>query len=324
MNFRCPFLKDVILTIGGRVFAIWKDEYLNSPLLWRKSSHPYNTCCWSNRAGVFLLSRIDSELEVWDIAKNTQEPVFSQFISNGPITGLYSLHSSNIIGFCDYNGAFRIFSEPNEFKEECLARIEWFEEFIWREVKRKINFNLWQTDFLKTNITAAERKKSRSFDEAEMKNIGAREKFQKGEEGSLRRKDEKKTQIIQTKNSAVWKSPDYQRMETNLLKRKGLIPEELKKSRLPLVIHNEGKNSRIEKAKKEKCSKEKYFNVVASTKFLNAVMKDESVVIKSPVTKKFQEDDEKNYKGRFLQIKEQSRKMLNENIYALVAARRFM
>ena len=307
-------MDDVILTIGGRIFAIWKDEYLDSPLLWRRSCHSYTASCWSNRAGMFLLARIDGELEIWDITRKTQEPVFSQCISRGPITGVCPRLFSRFIGICDYNGAFRIFIEPEESKEESLERIEWFEEFVWREVKRKRNFFLWESDFLKTNPEAIAKKKFRDSEEAKRKHQEAREKFLKEQEELARKEAELQARMIKKSKAAVWKMRDYERMKKVLLQKKGFIPKKSEERRFPIVVQQKERNLKLEKAKQEIGLKEKYFKDVVSAEFPRVEREDASKVIKIPLIKEVQ-DNKKNYKEEFLKVREEAQKKLNESPY---------
>lgn len=308
-------MDDVILTIGGRIFAIWKDDYLDSPLLWRRCSHCYTSSCWSHRSGMFLLSRIDGELEIWDITKKTQDPVLLQFISGGPITGLYPGVSSRIIGICDYNGAFRIFIEPEESKEESLERVEWFEEFVWREIKRKRNFFLCESDFLKNNPKAVSRKKSRDSEDAKRKHQEAREKFQKEQEEWARKEAELQASLIKKSKAAIWKSQDYGRMKKILLKKKGFVPKKLEESRLPLVAQQTERYFKLEKAKQEICLKEKYFKALMSAEFPHVKRESESKVGKIPLIKGIQEDNRKNYNEESLRVRKEAQRKLHENPY---------
>lgn len=311
-------MEDVILTIGGRIFAIWKDDYLDSPLLWRKRNCPYTSCCWSSRAGIFLLARIDGELEIWELTRKTQEPIYLQFISTGPITGLSTRLSSKTIGICDRNGAFRIFAEPQESDEESLERIEWFEEFVWREVKRKRNFLLWQLDFLKTNPTALERKKSRAADEVKRRHQEAREKFQREQEELIRLEAEKKARMIKKPKAEIWKSRDHERMKRILLKKKGFDPIKLENSRLPLVQQENERNLKLKKAQQKLTQREKYFKNLLSMELPCVSEKEQSGLrntITMPSNSKDIEREAKNYKEEFYKIQNEALQKLHETSF---------
>ncbi|XP_037260491.1 dynein intermediate chain 3, axonemal isoform X7 [Falco rusticolus] len=85
---RSPFFKDIILSIGGRNFAIWKEEVTNGPILQSScSAGRYTVGQWSlTRPGIFFLGRDDGNIDIWDILKKTHEPSHFQNISNSMIT----------------------------------------------------------------------------------------------------------------------------------------------------------------------------------------------------------------------------------------------
>ncbi|XP_010294352.1 PREDICTED: WD repeat-containing protein 63 [Phaethon lepturus] len=85
---RSPFFKDIVLTVGGRNFAIWKEGVTNGPILQASCSVGRNTAGhWSlTRPGVFFIGRDDGNIEIWDLLKKTYEPSHFQNISKSMIT----------------------------------------------------------------------------------------------------------------------------------------------------------------------------------------------------------------------------------------------
>ncbi|NXX58677.1 WDR63 protein, partial [Scopus umbretta] len=85
---RSPFFKDIILSIGGRNFAIWKEGVTNGPILQSScSAGRYSVGQWSlTRPGVFFIGRDDGNIDIWDILKKTHEPSHFQNISESTIT----------------------------------------------------------------------------------------------------------------------------------------------------------------------------------------------------------------------------------------------
>ncbi|KFV17009.1 WD repeat-containing protein 63, partial [Tauraco erythrolophus] len=85
---RSPFFKDIILSVGGRNFAIWKEGVTNGPILQSSCSAGRNTAGhWSlTRPGVFFIGRDDGNLDIWDLLKKTHEPSHFQNISESMIT----------------------------------------------------------------------------------------------------------------------------------------------------------------------------------------------------------------------------------------------
>ncbi|NXX14189.1 WDR63 protein, partial [Podargus strigoides] len=80
---RSPFFKDIILSIGGQNFAIWKEGVTNGVILQSSCPAGRNTGgCWSlTRPGVFFIGRDDGNIEIWDLLKKTYEPSHFQNIS---------------------------------------------------------------------------------------------------------------------------------------------------------------------------------------------------------------------------------------------------
>ncbi|XP_028667360.1 dynein axonemal intermediate chain 3 [Erpetoichthys calabaricus] len=85
---RSPFFKDIVLTVGGWTFAIWKEDIMSGPLL--------QSCCsqkrctvghWSiSRPGVFFIGKEDGSIDIWDLLEKTHEPSQTQNICTAPIT----------------------------------------------------------------------------------------------------------------------------------------------------------------------------------------------------------------------------------------------
>uniref|UniRef100_A0A8B9FDZ1 WD repeat domain 63 n=1 Tax=Amazona collaria TaxID=241587 RepID=A0A8B9FDZ1_9PSIT len=85
---RSPFFKDIVLSIGGRKFAIWKEEVTYGAILQSScSSGRYTAGRWSlTRPGVFFIGRDDGNVDIWDLLKKTHEPLYFQNISESKIT----------------------------------------------------------------------------------------------------------------------------------------------------------------------------------------------------------------------------------------------
>ncbi|XP_074763348.1 dynein axonemal intermediate chain 3 [Athene noctua] len=85
---RSPFFKDIILSIGGRNFAIWKEGVTYGPILQSScSAGRYTTGHWSlTRPGVFFIGRDDGNIDIWDLLKKSHEPSHFQNMSKSMIT----------------------------------------------------------------------------------------------------------------------------------------------------------------------------------------------------------------------------------------------
>ena len=69
---RSPFFQDILLSVGGTSFHIWKEGAMHAPLL---SSYAYTSANgyltggrWSaTRPSVFYLTKADGSIEAWDL-----------------------------------------------------------------------------------------------------------------------------------------------------------------------------------------------------------------------------------------------------------------
>ncbi|NXH20470.1 WDR63 protein, partial [Bucco capensis] len=85
---KSPFFKNIILSIGGQNFAIWKEGVTNGPVHQSSCSAGRNTAGqWSlTRPGVFFIGRDDGNIDIWDLTKKTYKPSHLQSISESMIT----------------------------------------------------------------------------------------------------------------------------------------------------------------------------------------------------------------------------------------------
>ncbi|EDO29743.1 predicted protein [Nematostella vectensis] len=86
-----PFFKDIILTVGGWTFAIWKEGVNSDPLL-LSSSHIVKLTKghWSpSRPGVFFIAKADGMVDVWDLLDRSHEPSLTQNITAATITTIF-------------------------------------------------------------------------------------------------------------------------------------------------------------------------------------------------------------------------------------------
>ncbi|NXY72203.1 WDR63 protein, partial [Glareola pratincola] len=85
---RSPFFKDIVLSIGGRNFALWKEGITTRPILQSScSAGRYTAGQWSlTRPGVFFIGRDDGNIDIWDLLMKTYEPSHFQNISESTIT----------------------------------------------------------------------------------------------------------------------------------------------------------------------------------------------------------------------------------------------
>jgi len=84
---RSPFLPKFFLTIGDWTWRLWNEE-LRAPVMTSKYHMSYLTdACWSpSRAGLFLTTKMDGSLDVWDIFYKQNEPTLTMQVDDD---GLY-------------------------------------------------------------------------------------------------------------------------------------------------------------------------------------------------------------------------------------------
>ncbi|KFZ54170.1 WD repeat-containing protein 63, partial [Antrostomus carolinensis] len=110
---RSPFFKDIILSIGGRNFAIWKEGVTNGPILQSSCSAGRSTAGhWSlTRPGVFFIGRDDGNIDIWDLLRKTYEPTHSQNISKSMITFIslwIASSKQHFLAVSDYLGVLHV------------------------------------------------------------------------------------------------------------------------------------------------------------------------------------------------------------------------
>nr|XP_021149872.1 WD repeat-containing protein 63 isoform X2 [Columba livia] len=137
---RSPFFKDVILSVGGQTFAIWKEGVTNGPILHSScSAGRYTAGKWSlTRPGVFFIGRDDGNIDIWDLLKKTYEPSQFQSVSESMITFIspwiaspnqHFLAVSDDLGVLHVLEICQTLSQPSENEHDTI--LDYFE----REVK---------------------------------------------------------------------------------------------------------------------------------------------------------------------------------------------
>ncbi|NXN38279.1 WDR63 protein, partial [Rhinoptilus africanus] len=136
---RSPFFKDIVLSIGGRNFALWKEGVTTGPILQSScSAGRYTAGQWSlTRPGVFFIGRDDGIIDIWDLLKKTYEPSHFQNISESMITFISPCIASpkQHLAVSDYLGVLHVLeicqTLSKASKNEHANVLDYFE----REVK---------------------------------------------------------------------------------------------------------------------------------------------------------------------------------------------
>ncbi|KFO72769.1 WD repeat-containing protein 63, partial [Cuculus canorus] len=146
---RSPFFKDVILSIGGRNFAIWKEEVTNGPILQSScSAGRYTAGQWSlTRPGVFFIGRDDGNIDIWDLLKKTYEPSKFQNISEAMLTFISLSIASpkqHFLAVSDNLGVLRVLEIGQTLRESLQNEEADVLEYFEREAKYLKN---WEQEF---------------------------------------------------------------------------------------------------------------------------------------------------------------------------------
>lgn len=152
---RNPFMNQITVTVGGKIFAIWNDDYSKGPLLWKKRQCRLTDAVWSiYKPSLLFIATSEGDLESWDLLLRSDQPIAVQTVSGSMLTGV-SLHTlplkQNIIGVSDINGSFRMFLDPPIFMIENPSYQRRMEAIIARELKVKSSFITWQEEWMKNN-----------------------------------------------------------------------------------------------------------------------------------------------------------------------------
>lgn len=150
-----PFIDQMTLTVGGKIFAIWFDKLLNRPLIWKKRPYRLTDAKWSlYKPSMLFIATSEGDLETWDLLLRSDQPISIQTLSGSMLTGV-SLHTlplaKNIIGVSDVNGSFRMFLVPPIFMIENPGYKVRMESMIQRELKVMQSFSAWQDDWMVNN-----------------------------------------------------------------------------------------------------------------------------------------------------------------------------
>ncbi|KAG5347977.1 WDR63 protein, partial [Acromyrmex charruanus] len=259
---RSNYYRQVVVTIGGKIFAVWRVDFAK-PLICKKSNVGYSACSWGIiRPTVLILGRIDGTIEIWDFKVKSHEPSFMQSLSGRIITGIYTHQlplEPQCIGFCDFNGSLRTFTAPRVLLTYDVGDVEWMKKFIDRQVQRITEFRAWQESWCESNLEEILMKKNIKKMKEEKKRLEAEEKIKVDTIdvvarvttptkpalinnsmtfvlfiAPLRTAQRKPWQFIEEAKER-WMSMEVKRMQRLILEKKGLRKDVLERQRAPLL-----------------------------------------------------------------------------------------
>lgn len=171
------FLPELFISIGGRIFALWNDEYRESPIFWRRRKSQITGMQWSlDRPSVFFLIFENGTLEIWDLYSRIDVPSLCESLGGNILTCI-SQHKLpvpriRLLAVADYNTNLRIFIVPHAFVHGKSDEKDKFAEFVKEEIDRKIAQDSWKVEWYGNNKDIVDAKKDveiQMMDEEERK-----------------------------------------------------------------------------------------------------------------------------------------------------------
>ncbi|XP_071799358.1 dynein axonemal intermediate chain 3-like isoform X2 [Asterias amurensis] len=138
---RSPFYKDLILTVGGWNFTLWKEGVEGGPIIHSATAPKKLTAgYWSpTRPAVFFIGCADGNIDIWDLLDKTHEPSQTQNVSASSITQIYPWvvnSKQQLLAVSDSVGTLHILEVPWTLRHATSAELPSMSSYIDREVKR--------------------------------------------------------------------------------------------------------------------------------------------------------------------------------------------
>ncbi|KAK4882059.1 hypothetical protein RN001_005378, partial [Aquatica leii] len=267
---RSELFSDLVLTVGGKVFAIWLLKQLDKPVLWRRSRHKYTFGTWNTyRPSIFRLTRSDGCVEKWVLRVRSDRFHDEITVSGGYLGGTFTHPfrlEKHVIGISDYNGSLRLFTVPSIICKETEEQERSTYNLIKRDVERKLLIKKWQTEWNTKNAEFIKLKKEEEESKRQKLKELENEKKNRDIEEAKKQQKQQTERVILTKQDK-WRLEEEERMQSIVVEKKDFDIELLKKLLVPL--------QKIDKANEEKERK------------LNDVLKSANDVFASTVQRSF-------------------------------------
>ncbi|KAG5681639.1 hypothetical protein PVAND_011054 [Polypedilum vanderplanki] len=231
---RNEFMNEAFISIGGRIFALWHDEYRERPIFWRRCKTLLTGVQWSkDRPSVFFLIYENGSLEIWDLTSRIDKPSLSESLGGNILTYI-SQHklplARRVLAIADFNSNLRIFMVPYAFVSPKDNEKENFIQFINDEVQRKRDQDQWKEVWYQTNKDIVDAKKDveqQIMDEQERKERQKKEIEEKraqlaeAEAKKLAKRNAKKSKHdLHERMEKKWNDQNYKRLLKIMMERK--------------------------------------------------------------------------------------------------------
>ncbi|XP_049276829.1 dynein axonemal intermediate chain 3-like [Anopheles funestus] len=165
--------RNVFLSIGGNVLAIWSEEENSSPVFWRKKSMKVTACRWSlDRVSVFFIGLSNGDFEIWDMSLKTFRATVCLNLGSEALTTIsqHSLASArNCLAVADHNANIRIFKIAATFVKPKPDEEETFRTMIEHELARKSKQAGWVKGYYERNAVVIQDQIQAEIDAKEKK-----------------------------------------------------------------------------------------------------------------------------------------------------------
>lgn len=314
-----PFLNNLTLTVGGKIFAIWCDALERRPVMWKKRPHRLTGGTWSlYKPSIVFIATSEGTLETWDFLLRSDLPICTQTMSGSTLTSI-DLHtlplSKNIIAVGDANGSYKMFLDPPIFMLQNQSYIGRMENMILNELKVMKTFIAWQDDWMKQNpeiLAEIKRKEGALLAEKEQERLKQKEEEEKRQEEEAEAKRQEKMKVVGPEER--WKKIINKLIERTIAVKKRINRAELIEQVKPL---RELEAQRLEKERRmlEIMKNQKtIFNDTVAILFPEALKKKEKE------KKSYFTDDKAKTKKEYLEeyekLKENALKTVSDNPYS--------
>ncbi|XP_066147096.1 dynein axonemal intermediate chain 3 [Euwallacea fornicatus] len=241
------------LSVGGKIFALWRKDLPDRPILWRRSRQ-FFTKGELNPFQPFkiILHSVTGVLSHWMLPINSKSPIFTQVMSNGLLTAS-AIHPYSgdraIYGIGDERGSFRLFYFEQTSEAESTHIKKLMEVFINREINRKKLFLSWQENFNKRNEIYLTKIKEKAEEKVKEETAKEKKKDMKLPERPVKKGPQPGKYIDGIREQRHLRNEA--RIKAMIIKKKQLDTEELEKRRQPLLKLDE-ENERKKRRQKER------------------------------------------------------------------------
>lgn len=272
--------RDLLLTVGGTVFAIWLLCAPEKPVFWRRCTARYTHGVWNTyRPELFRVTRGDGYIELWNLSVRSDRYQNLQSVSGGCLTGTFSHPfglKHNVMGVGDYNGAFRLYSIAHSLTHATDTKRSSTYLLIKRELDRKLQFQKWQELWRSKNPEIVEIRKQQIIEsrkKAERHLIKPKEP--EPEKEQVVEEVQRKSEIVDYGEMAErrWQQSEADRMNAVLLSKKSLDRDVLEKQQQPLIRIAEEKAVKANKLEQRLSISSKLYDDAVNMLFPEAVEK---------------------------------------------------